>query len=77
MPVPAPFVEIPAQSAAALRLQRGDVLQIVDPCGEQVADLAIFNAVTRSDAFSSGRTIDYNQSLSVSTGSVLYSNAGA
>lgn len=77
MPVPAPFVEIRAQSAVALRLQRGDVLHIVDPYGEQVADLAIFNAVTRSDAFSSGRTIDYNQSLSVSTGSVLYSNAGA
>lgn len=77
MPVPAPFVEIQAQSAVALRLQRGDVLQIVDPCGEQVADLAVFNAASRSDAFSPGRTIDYNQSLRVSTGSVLYSHAGA
>jgi uncharacterized protein YcgI (DUF1989 family) len=76
VPLPAALVEIDAQSAVAVRLQRGDVLQIVDPHGEQVADLAIFNAENRKDAFSPGRTIDYNESLTVSNGSVLYSNAG-
>lgn len=76
MPVPAPLVEIEAQCAIALRLQQGDVLQIIDVSGEQVADVAIFNAASRTDAFSPGRTIDYNESLRVSTGSVLYSHAG-
>lgn len=76
MPLSSALVEIQAQRAAVVRLQRGDVLQIVDPYGEQVADLAIFNAESRTDAFSPGRTIDYNESLHVSSGSALYSHAG-
>jgi uncharacterized protein len=74
--LPASLVEIHAQCAAAVSLGRGDVLQIIDPYGGQVADLAIFNAQNCADAFSPGRTIDYNESLNVSTGSVLFSHAG-
>jgi uncharacterized protein YcgI (DUF1989 family) len=76
VPLPRSLVEVHAQCAAAVRLQRGEVLQIIDPYGEQVADLAIFNAESCTDAFSPGRTIDYNESLIVSSGSVLYSHAG-
>lgn len=76
MPVPPSLVEIRPQSAVALRLRRGGVLQIVDPCGEQVADVAIFNAQNGADAFSPGRTIDYNESVKVSYNSTLYSHAG-
>lgn len=76
MPLPASLVEIHAQCAVGLRLHRGDVLHVIDPYGEQVADVALFSAASRSDGFSPGRTIDYNESLYVSRGTVLYSNAG-
>lgn len=66
-------VEIGAQSAVALRLRSGDVLSIVDRSGEQVADLALYNAHDWRDGFSPGRTMDYNASLRLTCGDVLWS----
>lgn len=74
MPVPSALVEIPAQSAIALILRPGEVLQIVDGFGAQVADLALFNLDDPAEAFSPGRTIDYHESLALAVGDVLYSN---
>ena len=68
------LIRIPAQHGAALELQAGDVLRIVAIEAQQVSDLAFFDASDRRDGFSPGRTIDYNESLVVTTGSVLYSH---
>ena len=54
-------------------LRAGDVLRVVDPCGEQVADLIAFAADDARDALSSGRTIDYAETVYLTTGHVLYS----
>lgn len=74
MPVSSALIEIGAQSAHSFILRRGDVLRIVDRCGKQVADLAMFSLKNCPDGFSPGRTIDYNQSTQLAIGDVLYSN---
>lgn len=64
---------IPPQSGVGFRLKRGDVLVVADPQGEQVSDLMAF-AENRQEWLSSGRTFDYNETIYLSTGHVLYSN---
>ncbi len=66
---------IPPQGGTAVRLEEGDLLVVVDPQGEQVADLACFPQADLTDGLSSGRTIDYNGSLRLTTGSVLWSRS--
>ena len=62
------------QTGTAVRLDPGDRLTVLDPCGEQVSDLYLVAAVDLAEVFSSGRTTDYGSSIYVSTGSLLYSN---
>ena len=72
---PAPgWTRIAPQHGAAVALEVGDVLWIVDPCGEQVSDLYLVSAVDVMEQFSAGRTIDYGNSLYMSWGSQLFSN---
>ncbi len=64
---------IAPQSGTAVALDEGDLLTIIDPFGEQVADLTCFAQADFTDGLSSGRTIDYNGTLRLSTGNVLWS----
>ncbi len=66
--------EIPPQSGTAFRLQTGDVLRVIDPRGEQVADLTAFSAENPRESLSSGRTIDYAETIYLTGGHTLYSN---
>ena len=65
---------IAPQSGIGITVSRGQALTIVGPEGEQVADLASFCRDDPAEALSSGRTIDYGNTIYVTTGSVLYSN---
>jgi uncharacterized protein YcgI (DUF1989 family) len=65
---------IAPQSGRAFRLAKGDVLRVIDPLGEQVADLYAFNAADTTCILSSGRSIDYASKIYLSTGDVLYAN---
>jgi uncharacterized protein YcgI (DUF1989 family) len=65
---------IPPQSGVAFRLRAGETLVVVDPEGEQVADLVAFGADDAGEYVSSGRTIDYASTVRLTTGHVLYSN---
>lgn len=47
---------------------------MIDPRGEQVADLLAFNAHDLDEVISSGRTLDYAETLYLTTGHRLYSN---
>jgi uncharacterized protein YcgI (DUF1989 family) len=62
------------QTGTGLIVARGQRLEIIDPQGEQVADLVSFAAADRSEWLSSGRTIDYANTIYVTTGHTLYSN---
>jgi uncharacterized protein YcgI (DUF1989 family) len=64
---------IPPQGGTAVALDEGDLLTIVDPQGEQVADLTCFVQDDLTDGLSAGRTIDYNGTLRLTTGNVLWS----
>ena len=65
---------IPPRSGTAFRLSAGQRLKVIDPEGEQVADLAAFSAEDPGEVLSNGRTIDYASKLYFSTGDLLYSN---
>jgi len=68
------IVEIPERSGTAFRLAAGQVLTVIDPRGEQVADLLAFNAGDIDEVISSGRTLDYAETIYLTTGHLLYSN---
>ncbi len=75
MPVQATaLTEIPPRSGTAFVLERGATLTIVDPQGEQVADLVAFAADDPREALSNGRTFDYEQTVALTAGNRLWSN---
>jgi uncharacterized protein YcgI (DUF1989 family) len=65
---------IAPQSGVGFRMKRGEVLQVIDPMGEQVSDLFAFASGNPNCALSSGRSIDYAGKIYLSTGDVLWSN---
>jgi len=67
-------IVIPERSGTAFPLPRGAQLTVIDPKGEQVADLLAFNAEDVDEVISSGRTLDYAETIALSTGHKLYSN---
>src|SRR4051794_35523228 len=62
------------QTGGALTIAKGEFLRIVDPLGEQVSDLVSFARDDRAEWLSSGRTIDYANTIYLTTGHTLYSN---
>ena len=66
--------EIAPRSGVAFTLDRGQTLTVIDPRGEQVAELLAFNRHDIGEAISSGRTLDYASRLYLTTGDPLYSN---
>ena len=62
------------QTGAGLIVKRGQRLEIIDPRGEQVSDLVSFAEEDRREWLSSGRTIDYANTIYLTTGHTLYSN---
>ncbi|TPG11648.1 urea carboxylase-associated family protein [Rhodanobacter glycinis] len=65
---------IAPRSGVAFELKRGECLRVIDPQGEQVADLVAFNRRDTSEAISSGRSIDYASKIYLTTGDPIYSN---
>ncbi|HEY0101345.1 MAG TPA: urea carboxylase-associated family protein [Pyrinomonadaceae bacterium] len=62
------------QTGVGFLLARGQLLKIIDPQGEQVSDLTAFAQEDKSEWLSSGRTIDYANTIYLTTGHLLYSN---
>ena len=65
---------IPPQHGSGFTLRRGQVLRVIDPEGEQVADLFAITAEEPRGWLSSGRSIDYAGKIFLTTGDVLYSD---
>lgn len=65
---------IPACSGVSFGLRQGQVLSVIDPEGEQVADLVAYNQQDLAEHLSSGRSIDYASRMLLTTGDVIYSN---
>ena len=62
------------QTGTGFTIDRGQLLRIVDPQGEQVSDLTSFSRADPREWLSSGRTIDYANTIYVTEGHTLYSN---
>lgn len=73
-PTPGIRYRIPAHSGVAFRIARGQRLRIVDPHGLQVCDLYSVVDGELREHLSSGRSIDYADTLYLTTGHILYSN---
>ena len=67
-------VHLEPQTGVGFWVRRGQLLKIVDPNGEQVSDLVSFSSADPSEWLSSGRTIDYANTIYLTTGHILYSN---
>ena len=65
---------IPPRTGTAFHLDKGDVLTVIDPEGEQVSDLLAYNREDMREYISPGRSLDYAARLCLSTGDILYSN---
>jgi uncharacterized protein YcgI (DUF1989 family) len=68
------MTEIPPRSGAAFLLKAGEVLRVIDPQGKQVSDLLAFNAQDVREVISNGRTFDYEETIRLTQGNVLWSN---
>ncbi|WP_430429543.1 DUF1989 domain-containing protein [Parasphingorhabdus sp.] len=62
------------RSGTAFELKSGQTLTVIDPMGEQVADLLAYNLSDIGEVISSGRTLDYASKIYLTTGDPLYSN---
>lgn len=65
---------IQPRSAVSFILKKGQYLKVVDVEGEQVADFICFNLDDKKEYLSSGRTIDYAETIYLTKGHEFYSN---
>jgi len=65
---------IPPRSGTAFILKQGQRLKVTDIEGEQVADLICYNQHDTAEYLSSGRTIDYAETIFLTKGHSFYSN---
>jgi len=65
---------IPPRSGVSFILERGQRLTVTDIHGEQVADFICYNLHDKAEYISSGRTVDYAETIFLTKGHFLYSN---
>ncbi|GHA62412.1 DUF1989 domain-containing protein [Pontibacter akesuensis] len=65
---------IAKQTGAAFELKKGDRLKVIDPQGEQVSDMVLFNAGDKREKLSSGKTLDFEETILITKGHHLWSN---
>ena len=62
------------QSAQAFTIKKGDILTVIDPLGQQVSDMVVFNSLDHNEKLSSGKSLDFEASILLTTGNYLWSN---
>lgn len=62
------------QTGTGFLIREGGCVKVIDPLGEQVADFVSFASDDHREWLSSGRTIDYANTIYLSAGHTLYSN---
>lgn len=69
-------IVIPPQSGTSVHVARGDVISIIDPRGQQVADLWAFALKPSLDWLSASQTRDITERMFPAVGEHFYSDAG-
>ena len=65
---------IEPKTGTAFILKKGQLLKVTDIQGEQVSDFVCFNLNDKREYLSSGRTIDYAETIFLTKGHPFYSN---
>lgn len=65
---------ISPQTGTGFTIKKGQYLKILCPEGEQVADLVAYQLEDISEFISNGKTLDYEESIYLTTGNKIYSN---
>ncbi|WP_296621597.1 urea carboxylase-associated family protein [Marivirga sp.] len=65
---------IDKQSGVSFKLKKGQYLKVTDPQGGQVSDMVLFNENDVREKISSGKTLDFEESILISTSNYLWSN---
>lgn len=68
------IVTIEKQTGSAFFLKKGDILTVIDPQGKQVSDMVLFNSNDYGEKLSSGKTLDFEESILITKGNYLWSN---
>ncbi len=66
--------KIEKQNGTAFTLKKGQKLKVIDPMGEQVSDMVLFNAQDPREKLSSGKTLDFQEKILIGKGDFLWSN---
>ena len=66
--------KIEKQSGAAFLLKKGQRLRVIDPQGEQVSDMVLFNSEDIREKISSVKTLDFEETILITKGNYLWSN---
>ena len=67
---------IPKKSAASFHVMAGEAFVVINPKGEQIADLIAFNAHDHSEVSSQAYTRQLNGGLRISLGDSIYTTEG-
>ncbi len=65
---------ISKQSGEGFILKRGEYLKVSGPKGQQVSDMVLFNKNDKREKISSGKTLDFEESILISKDNFLWSN---
>lgn len=65
---------IEKQTGTAFMLKKGQQLKVIDPQGEQVSDMVLFNAADIREKISAGKTMDFEESILITEENFLWSN---
>lgn len=66
--------KIEKQSGAAFKLKKGQKLKVIDRLGGQVSDMVLFSTDDKREKISSGKTLDFEESILITKGNFLWSN---
>lgn len=68
------YTTIEPQTGAAFTMKKGQTLTVLDPRGSQVSDMVLINSADKREKISSGKTLDFEESILISKGNYLWSN---
>lgn len=68
------YTKIAPQKGASFTMKKGEILTVIDPLGMQVSDMVLFNRHDTKEKISSGKTLDFEESILITKGNFLWSN---
>ena len=67
---------IPPQTGTSFIIRKGQTLKVTDIKGQQVSDMVLFSEEDTREKLSAGKTMDFEESILLSTSNFLWSNRG-